>query len=252
MLIPSCRHTPADLDYWAHLHAADILVGRRLVASGRVERAIEEMRRFAHDGPCYVATSWGKDSTVISHLAHLAGIRKPLVNIAMHGLGYDDSCPLVRDAFLASHPDMEYDEIVVDNDIAADDRTHAPGLDRGIAIAEKRYGTSRYIGGVRADESCVRRIRMRAYGVATANTCAPIGWWPVSDVWGYLAVMGLPVHPAYAMTGAGRYARDNIRVSTIGGKKGRQFSRHAWETEYYGDVLRRMEVTQWQSVAENR
>ncbi|TXH99574.1 MAG: hypothetical protein E6Q76_19695 [Rhizobium sp.] len=63
-----------------------------------------------------------------------------------------------------------------------------------------------------------------------------------ADVFAYLAFHGLPVHPNYAMLGAGRWPREYLRTAPLGGKRGDQFGRAEWEREYYGDVLRRLEV----------
>lgn len=241
MLIPCERHTRADLEFWRTTEAADVVHGELIFERGSWRKAVDEMRRFADAGPCYVATSWGKDSVVLSHLLTMSGLRLPLVNVAQHGPQYDVYCPLVRDAFLDRF-DVAYHEIAVDADERGrHDGQHSKGLDEGIAIAAKLLGTRRYIGGVRASESGRRKIRMRTIGLSNADTCQPLGWWSAADVFGWLAFHSLPVHPAYAMTGGGRWDREQIRVSTIGGAKGRQFGRADWEREYYGDVLRRME-----------
>jgi len=100
---------------------------------------------------------------------------------------------------------------------------------------------SRRILGVRASESRVRKLRMLTYGHSTDKACAPLGWWSLADVFGYLAANGLPVHPAYAMLGGGRWRREDLRVDELGGQLGRGRGRAEWEREYYGDVLRRLE-----------
>lgn len=74
-----------------------------------------------------------------------------------------------------------------------------------------------------------------------SSTCWPIMWWSARDVYGYLARHDLPVHPSYAMTRGGLEDRDQLRVSIIGGKKGRGFGRQQWERFYYDDVLHGIE-----------
>jgi phosphoadenosine phosphosulfate reductase len=241
MLLASERHSPADLALWAELEEADRIHGEQLARSGKWRRAVEEMQRFAAAGPSYVSVSWGKDSVVLAHLHHLSGLRLPVANVAQQGAGCDPHIRDVRDAFLRLYHDTNYHEEVVPLERIPDNGGHSPALDKGIRRLAARYGTSRYIGGIRADESGVRRIGLRHRGLSTGNTCQPLGWWTTRDVFGWLAYHDLPVHPNYAMLGGGRFDRRHIRVSTIGGPKGNQFGRDEWEREYYGDVLRRIE-----------
>ena len=60
------------------------------------------------------------------------------------------------------------------------------------------------------------------------------------ETFGYLAAHDLPVHPAYAMLGGGRWERDRIRVASLGGRRGDGIGRAEWEREYYSDVLNRL------------
>lgn len=78
------------------------------------------------------------------------------------------------------------------------------------------------------------------HGVATEKVCRPIIDWTTNDVFAALRMLDLPVHPAYAMSGGGRWSRDRLRVDCIGGERGRGIGRAEWEQEYYGDVLRRL------------
>ena len=100
----------------------------------------------------------------------------------------------------------------------------------------------RHLSAIRAEESAGRRARMRRWGLTSPNACAPIGNWRSADVFGYLAIHDLPIHPNYAMTAGGRWQREHLRVDELAGERGDQFGRAAWETEYYGDVLRRRQV----------
>lgn len=242
MLLRSHRHTATDLRVWDTLHDADTQHGKRLWESGKWEASVASIENFAAEAPCYVSVSWGKDSVVLSHLHEMSRLRLPVVNIAQHGPQYDGDCPLVRDAYLSMFPQTDYREFVVSSDNSAQaDTSKAQGLIDGIRVAAKSIGTARYIGGIRADESATRKMGLRYRGLVTANTCQPIGWWSVADVFGWLAYHDLPIHPAYAMLGGGRWSREHIRVSIIGGAKGTQYGRREWEKEYYGDVLRRIE-----------
>lgn len=244
MLLPSHRHTKADLELWAELEQADLLHFEQLQSKNikspmtKIEKSREVIRKFASEGECYASVSWGKDSTIIAHLIAMCRLEIPLGNVAQDGTGTDPHIADVRDVFLSQFP-IEYYEECVPLKFIPDDGSHSPSLDIGISHLIKHFGTERYIGGVRASESGVRKLGMRTRGLVTANTCQPLGWWTTADVFAYLAGHNLPVHPNYAMLGGGRWSREHIRVSTIGGPKGNQFGRTEWEKEYYGDVLRR-------------
>lgn len=242
MLLTSHRHTRDDLEWWRIAEAADHEHGLAMLRTDQLQRAVDEMDAFAAAGACYAAVSWGKDSVVIAHLSTCMRRPVPVVNIVQQGPQHDPEVFQVRDAFLADHK-IDYREIVVAaDDSAQTDSQRASSLVTGIKIAQRQFGTTRYIGGVRAAESGTRKIRAR---VGYSGTCQPLSWWSDQDVFGYLKIFDLPVHPAYAMVGGGRYSRGRIRVSIIAGAKGRQFGRDEWEREYYGDVLRRMESSRF-------
>jgi phosphoadenosine phosphosulfate reductase len=245
VLIPSPRHTPADLALWAELESADRVHGGRLMRSGRVERSVAAIREFAGRGPCYASVSWGKDSVALAHMIMESCPSIPLVHLRAVPHGNPEN-GAVRDPFLAASPSADYREIAVDyRDIPAGSGADAVERekDRRFFGAFTSLGLSRHLSGIRADESSGRKVRMRRFGLASPNACAPMGWWSAADVFGYLAVNGLPVHPSYAMLGGGRWDRRHVRVDELGGARGDQFGRRAWEIEYYGDVLRRLEVT---------
>lgn len=105
---------------------------------------------------------------------------------------------------------------------------------------EYQESRGRRILGVRADESHVRRMKMRRWGLATTNSCTPLGWWTCADVFGFLAVRNLPVSPVYAMLGGGRWPREQLRTDALLGERGDGAGRLEWEQEYYGDILRRL------------
>lgn len=238
MLIPSDRHRRRDLEMWAALEEADRQHYPQIEA--KVAKATEDIAAFVARGPCYASVSWGKDSVVLAHL--VAVHRLPLVWVKQVPI-YNPDCEAVRDVFLSRH-DSPYDEIVVQ--LRRGVLTwHATGsIEAGFAEATKRYGP-RYLSGIRASESGGRKLRMMTHGVATENTCAPLGWWTEQDVFAYLAAHDLPVHPVYAMLGGGRWPRDRIRTCRLDGKSGGGLGRAEWEREYYGDVLRRMEADTW-------
>lgn len=226
-LIDSPRITAADRRHWEIAARVDRINARadnerldKLTVDAK--QAVEQFVRD-HGGRVYCGVSWGKDSVVAAHLVRLVAPAVPLVWVRVDPVENPD-CPLVRDVFLDGWPGP-YDEIVVDVG-----SRHRP--DPGFALARSRYGAA-YISGVRGDESWTRTRRMQAFGVASKNTLAPLGWWSALDVFAYLERHGLPVHPAYAMTMGGLLDRTRIRVATLGGSRGTGVGRREWELRYY-------------------
>lgn len=238
MLIITSRHTERDLAIWRRCEQEDDLhvrrLGRRL--DEKIDRARDEMRAFIELDPSsgYVSISWGKDSLIVAWLLwqlEQAGIAFPACWIRVREWENPD-CLLVRDAFLARFPLSAYGEVEVD---AGPNR--AGGTSKlGFAEAAKRHG-ARYISGVRADESRVRRISIGHRGIATKNTCRPLGYWHVRDVFAVIHREQLPLHPAYGYTMGGAFDRLHLRTSSLGGWRGTEHGRGEWERIYYGVVL---------------
>src|SRR5690606_3742380 len=154
---------------------------------------------------------------------------------------------LVRDAFLARHPGVRYEEITVDlrnpkrGEPGFVERQADPDADHQDVLGENLTG--RYISGVRAEESRIRGISIGHRGLVTKNTCRPIGKWTAVQVFAYLHREGLPVHPAYAMSAGGYYDRRWLRVHPLGtavppASAVYRRDHAAWEELYYGDVLK--------------
>lgn len=241
MLIASRRHNQHDIDTWKRHERADGARAQLRIFGKRVDSARAALRTFAENGG-YAGTSWGKDSTVLAHMVATEAPEVPLVWIRVEPICNPD-CTLVRDAFLAQHPHVRYEEICVDCR-RDDDGWHASGtLERGFAQAASRYG-DRYASGLRAEESGARKLRMMTHGVNSGRTCAPIGWWTAVDVFAYLFAFGLPVHPAYACSMSGLLDRAKLRVASLGGQRGTGWGRAEWERRYYGQeiaALRRLQ-----------
>lgn len=245
MIIPSPRHTPQDLELWTAYESADRVAAISLAPQW--ERATNAILRFVAEQPsCYAGCSWGKDSLVVAHLLWTVASHVPLVHL--RPTNHNPDCDVVRDAYFAAFPGQPYEEIPVDysdlsphltdaeRDRATDQRWYA-----AIRESESRYG-ARHILGIRKGESTGRTIRMFRWGECSPNTCAPIGFWTTQDVFAYLAIHNLPIHPAYACLGGGRWPRERIRVAEIGDTHGKGGGRAEWEREYYGETLRRLEA----------
>ncbi|MGH3990909.1 MAG: hypothetical protein ACRDSN_00420 [Pseudonocardiaceae bacterium] len=225
MLVPSPRHTPADLEMWAALAAADALRAKLPVHARRVQRSLDAIRRFVADHPdTWVGVSIGKDSLVAADLALSLHpgirLRKMVLTRAPDQPGTRET----RDLFLAAHPGVDYDEFETD---AAD----------GLAAMSRWMGDAPRITGVRGDESVNRRLSARVHGVATDRSCRPLLHWSADDVFAYSCAGGLPVHPVYAMTLGGRLARRHLRVHALGGPEGVELGRREWERCYFPELL---------------
>lgn len=250
MLIPSERHTQADLDLWAEYNKADLILAKSDAMTRKIHKARDVLRDFISRGHypwhCYCSTSWGKDSVVVAHLCHWVDVDVQLGNLRVTP-SRNPHCDAVRDdflyRFLPKYHEVEVDFSGVDREIVG--REYDRQTDRlwraGFRDLKVKCHTHRHISGVRADESPGRLIRMCRWGESSPNACAPIGRWSTQDVFSYLALHNLPIHPNYAMLGGGRWPREHIRTAEIGDSHGRRMGRLEWEKEYYGDVLARIE-----------
>ena len=239
MLIRVDRHRSPDLELWDRLEKMDRVHARSRRFLKRVHESTRHIAAFAAAGSCYAGMSWGKDSVCLAHLIATTKVQVPLVYVRVEPICNPHS-DLVRDAFLAAHPHVHYDEIVVDcwKDDRGRLRAHGT-IEQGFAKATERYG-DRYISGVRGAESGQRTLRMRTHGISTERTCAPIGWWSGADVWAYLHAHELPVHPSYAMGLSSGWERDRIRVASLGMRRGAGAGKREWEMTFYRQELGRI------------
>lgn len=229
MLLQSDRHTPEDLEIWSVLEESDL------------DRKVKSVDLSGIPSCDYIATSWGKDSVVVCHAARNLGL--PLVHIRTTSNQRDPYQSDVRDEFLRQFPHVNYIEMFVGTNKHQSPGSHAPFLDIGISRCKDVFGP-KWCGGLRADESS---SRMLASFTDSKSSFWPIKRWSADDVFAYLAQNQLPVHPSYSMVGGGRWDRKQLRVSIIGGQKGRGFGRDEWEMEYYPDIINRMKHAASQS-----
>lgn len=226
-LMSSTRLSRQDLEAWARHESEDRARGAMITP--KVERAVLELTRFAESGPCYLSTSWGKDSVVLLDIALREGFDLPLLWVRP---GKDQANPesmVVRDAFLGIYPGARYTEYV---DVDLD------WYDRAIDIdALGIVGTDRYVTGIRNQESSTRKGRYARWGHSTAKSCAPLSLWTADDVFAYLALYDLPISAVYAMSIGGRLDRAWLRTDRIGGPEGTGRGRAEWERRYFPDIV---------------
>lgn len=247
MLIPSPRISDRDQQIWDHLEGTyDRMLADALPLDRMESDAVQTVREFwaRNPGVGYASTSWGKDSTVVSHLVALTGLPIPLVWVRVDRWENPD-CDHVRDAFLDMHPHMrdQYHEITVPASAARwwdpeaeSQKTGQRTMTGGFNQAAKDHG-ARHISGIRGEESRMRRMVQARWGDMSEGACRPIGEWTAIDVFAYLYSRGLPVHPAYAMSNGGAKDRRWLRVASLGGRRGADRGRAEWEAHYYPDVV---------------
>lgn len=225
-LIESPRLRPGDLDVWRRLAMADRLYAQRHQL--RLERLAAEARHTIHQflssGPAYCSISWGKDSVVIADLCR--GMEIPLCFVRVDPVENPDSL-MVRDAFA---PDNLHE---IRTEWAWNGQHWKPVTPYGGFKKAAALLGPRRITGIRKAESFERRLRGSH---STQNSCVPISKWSTQDVFAYLQLRQLPIHPAYAMSNNGQFAREYLRVDAIGESSG-SARRREWENLYYPDIL---------------
>lgn len=238
-LIPVPSHTQADREMWATLAEADLAYASLPVFQRRAEQARSAISEFVADGPCYLSVSWGKDSVTCAHLLWEVCQDKVLLVHIIQQPGENPYNAIVRDAFLTRFP-MPYQEVLADyTGIDGSENEIDRQTDKVFLRCFKKLPYTRYLSGIRRDESGGRAIRMMKHGLRSLNTLAPIGYWKIQDVYAYLAKHDLPIHPNYGMLGGGRWPRESLRVCRVGGVPGRGMGRLLWENEYYSSFLRK-------------
>lgn len=233
-LIVVPQHRPEDLAAWERLEREDAAWATLPEFHARIREALMEIRTFADRGPCYVSTSWGKDSVVVAHLAWTLREEEELdIQLAWTRVDpvSNPHCPAVRDAFLSRWP-MPYREFRAE--CLFDECGHRlPSVGpREVTPDLIREMGRRWIGGLRGEESGMRARRIER-GLSLRSSCQPIGHWTDRDVFAYLHTHDLPVHPAYAMSFGGSIDRGRLRVGTVGGHHGTGHGRAEWEEAYY-------------------
>ena len=243
MLIQSSRHSIQDLALWQEYALADACNAKSAKLEAKERTAIESIESFVAKYPdCTASTSWGKDSVVLCHLLWRSARQVPLMHL--RPTNHNPDCDLVRDVYLERFSHGQYDEVPVDYSSVDRTRLTASEIDKATDYiwyeSIKAYNQGRrYLLGVRADESTARKIRMLSYGVESKVSLLPIGYWKTSDVFAYLSKYDLPIHPAYACLGGGRWDRMHLRVAEIGDTNGSGMGRTEWESEYYPESLNR-------------
>mgnify|MGYP001594860674 CR=1 FL=1 len=245
-LIITKRHTAADLRVWAEREQTDHVRERDPEPLNRkIKRSVGAIKDFLAAGTAYVGWSGGKDSTVVAHLTRTIDPTAPVVWLRI------DPWPNPETGLVSgrlSTPIIEHIETVDSARLTTQDwlTTYERAWDlawlQGLWEIKQQFGP-RYISGIRADESRDRARRCAQWGESTTNTCAPLAWWSVDDVYQYLYRFKLPIHPAYGYSGGGSWDRTALRVDAVGLYSGIGMGRKSWEAIYYPEQL--AAIDQW-------
>lgn len=234
---------------------------------GRVARARAELRHAATLGRLVVATSWGKDSCALAHLA-IATLAPARVTLMHLGSAY---------ALPGGERVVEYFRERADV-VEVEARRTLPetiawlrevGLPHQRSKSEQgkvvkglkkdpgaawclEHGYQVQALGMRAEEAKGRRacfrIRSPTYQLASGLWVTnPLAWWETADVWAFLVSEGVPWHPLYDAETHG-LTRETIRntgwLSTDGAYQGRIM----WLRKHYPEQYR-MLVLEFPEVA---
>src|SRR5690606_6470004 len=157
MLIPSHRHTPADLRLWAELEDADRAHAAAASMRDKVARSLDAVRSFLTVGAAYCSVSWGKDSVVALHLALQVRADLPARTIRVDGSRHP-YCDAVTYAARARYPsdcaEIHCSYAPVRRAVVGETYGREPDKIWPAAIRAMRApaGTRRHISGVRAQE----------------------------------------------------------------------------------------------------
>lgn len=233
-LLRSPRQRSHDLRAWDSIAAMDRLEPRGF--GRRLDEARRSIDDFLSGGPAYVGVSWGKDSIVVADLVLRERPEVPLLNCIVQPVDNPEN-GAVRDAFMELHPSAA----LYESEVWCSHDEHGWHQSGTLEAAFKAFvvasGIDRYISGVRASESSKREMTVRRNGMVGERTCRPLAHWTGRDIFHYMHVRGLPVHPAYAMSMGGRIDRERLRVAFLEGKAGRGMGRLEIEKHYYREEM---------------
>lgn len=197
-----------------------------------------------------VCLSGGKDSTAVAMLCLRLGWAPRAVSIR------DGLCWPGEDRYLdalAERCGLALRRVVVAEDLQALARSTPGALmldqeDRAGALSGHWFAAANAdhpggkVWGLRADESCARRIRRRVSGPLYETRhdgwrCAPLADWSALDVHALLAVEGVPPHPVYLCVDPGVDALKMRHAWWVaGGRQAAEGGHYVWLRRWWPEL----------------
>lgn len=181
-----------------------------------VEQAIDTIST-ALDKRCYVSYSGGKDSTV---LLHLVLQQAPTILVAHwdYGPGFmprEIENEIVQNAVAMGATNLE---IYTSEQYEAgrpDWAVFAPEFIGRVVPRLKARGYRRAFVGLRAEESCKRKRRIKRHETIVMDECWPLASWTWLDVWAYIVANNLPYLSHYDKVAELQGSYRNVRLCTL-------------------------------------
>jgi phosphoadenosine phosphosulfate reductase len=160
----------------------------------KVDQAISVIEQALAIAPAYVACSWGKDSTVLLHLAQQVQPNIPAISFDNSDRRFFDYDRVVKE-YTAQHP-VNLTTIRYKGDHVPDKvKMFALWNDYPVALVGVRKEESRYRGMAIANYGLLHQFQTGTQ--AGTWRCYPIGYWGWKDVWAYIVSNDLPYLDAY-------------------------------------------------------
>ena len=179
VLIPSPRHTSADLALWREYEQSDLVHYQSLCESGAIDRSLDAMKNLARQ-PCYAAFSGGKDSLVVLGLLNECGLLKSLPVVWFCANPKHNPDAYIAVTLASEYFGIEIEVIQYDSPVplgmSSEVAESLAGKAFMAACRETAAQCGKAILGLRADESRQRLMRCARYGLETSTSIAPLAW----------------------------------------------------------------------------
>ncbi len=182
----------------------------------KVEQSRVEIAK-ALTARCYVSYSGGKDSTALLHLV-LQQSPRILVVHWDYGPGFmprEIEHEIVQNAMAMGAVNLE---IYTSEQYQAgrpDWAVFAPEFIGRVVPRLKARGYQRAFVGLRAEESCRRKRRIKRHETIVMDECWPLATWSWMDVWAYIVANGLPYLNHYDKVAELQGSYRSVRLCTL-------------------------------------
>lgn len=202
----------------------------------RVERSLQVVKEFLEitENP-YIAWSTGKDSTACIGLVR--EFRNVVAVNMDNGVELPDNAEVLRqiDNVYVYHADRLFLDLMDEYGF------ESPKLKKGNFVRrfEQEHNFDGVIMGLRRDENAVRKRYLRGHIYQRKDgmwTCLPILHWSMYDVFAYLLVKELPIHPMYTRDSLQPLEHRRVGGYISGRNRGSEYGRFVWLREQYPET----------------